>query len=233
MTDVAAEQGVETTDATGGDAAAGGGEGATGGGGDRLFEAFQSFQQDVTGRLDQFEQRFEEEPAGDEPAEDPYAGLNDAAAVFGDEDYDVDGQLTPEAQQRAFEQMVQQGVQAAMQPHLEAQEQQRRDAEADALEAKYPVLGDPAKAGEYIDKCVQQAQLLGRPELAREPAFLEMVYLADEATKKSAAEQSAAETQEVTLERGGGAAPAEGSQGGNDDAKRIAGLAARRFSVGG
>lgn len=230
MTDVAADQGVETTDA-GGDAAAGGGEQATGGGGDRLFEAFQSFQQDVTGRLDQFEQRFEEEPADDTPADDPYAGLDDAA-VFGDEDYDVDGQLTPAAQQRAFQQMVQQGVQAAMQPHLEAQAQQRRDAEADALEAKYPVLGDPAKAGEYIDKCVQQAQLLGRPELAREPAFLEMVYLADEATKKAAAEQSAPAGQEVTLERGGGAAPAEGSQGGNDDAKRIAGLAARRFSVG-
>lgn len=230
MTDVAAEQGVTeatTTDAAA-DGAAGGGEGATGGGGDRLFEAFQSFQQDVTGRLDQFEQRFEEEPAGDD---DPYAGLDDAA-VFGDEDYDVDGQLTPEAQQRAFEQMVQQGVQAAMQPHLEAQEQSRRDAEADALEAKYPVLGDPAKAGPYIDKAVQQAQLLGRPELAREPAFLEMVYLADEATRKSAAEQSAGGQQEVTLERGGGAAPADGSQGGNDDAKRIAGLAARRFSVG-
>jgi len=231
MTDVAADQGaVETTTDVAADAgAAGGGEGATGGGGgDRLFEAFQSFQQDVTGRLDQFEQRFEE-PADD--PEDPYAGLDDAA-VFGNEDYDVDGQLTPEAQQRAFEQMVQQGVQAAMQPHLEAQAQQRRDAEADALEAKYPVLGDPAKAGEYIDKCVQQAQLLGRPELAREPAFLEMVYLADEATKKAAAEQSAPAGQEVTLERGGGAAPAEGSEGGNDDAKRIAGLAARRFSVG-
>lgn len=232
MADVAAEQGVTeatTTDAAV-DGAAGGGEGATGGGGDRLFEAFQSFQQDVTGRLDQFEQRFEEEPADDD-VQDPYAGLDDAA-VFGDEDYDVDGQLTPQAQQRAFEQMVQQGVQAAMQPHLEAQEQSRRDAEADALEAKYPVLGDPAKAGEYIDKCVQQAQLLGRPELAREPAFLEMVYLADEATKKSAAEQSATGGQEVALERGGGAAPAEGSEGGNDDAKRIAGLAARRFSVG-
>lgn len=231
MTDVAADQGV--TDATATDAAAdgaaGGGGDATGGGGDRLFDAFQSFQQDVTGRLDQFEQRFEE-PADD--PEDPYAGLDDAA-VFGDEDYDVDGQLTPEAQQRAFEQMVQQGVQAAMQPHLEAQEQSRRDAEADALEAKYPVLGDPAKAGEYIDKAVQQAQLLGRPELAREPGFLEMVYLADEATKKSAAEQSAGGQQEVTLERGGGAAPADGSGGGNDDAKRIAGLAARRFSVGG
>ena len=231
MTDVAADQGVTeatATDAGAADGAAGGGEGATGGGGDRLFEAFQSFQQDVTGRLDQFEQRFEEEPADDD---DPYAGLDDAA-VFGDEDYDVDGQLTPEAQQRAFEQMVQQGVQAAMQPHLEAQEQSRRDAEADALEAKYPVLGDPAKAGEFIDKAVQQAQLLGRPELAREPAFLEMVYLADEATRKSAAEQSAGGQQEVTLERGGGAAPADGSQGGNDDAKRIAGLAARRFSVG-
>ncbi|HMS60682.1 MAG TPA: hypothetical protein PKD63_00260 [Solirubrobacteraceae bacterium] len=231
MTDVAADQGaVETTTDVAADAgAAGGGEQATGGGGDRLFEAFQSFQQDVTGRLDQFEQRFEE-PADD--SEDPYAGLDDAA-VFGDEDYDVDGQLTPEAQQRAFEQMVQQGVQAAMQPHLEAQEQSRRDAEADALETKYPVLGDPAKAGEYIDKAVQQAQLLGRPELAREPGFLEMVYLADEATKKSAAEQSAGGQQEVTLERGGGAAPADGSGGGNDDAKRIAGLAARRFSVGG
>lgn len=231
MTDVAADQGaVETTTDVAADAgAAGGGEGATGGGGDRLFEAFQSFQQDVTGRLDQFEQRFEE-PADD--SEDPYAGLDDAA-VFGDEDYDVDGQLTPEAQQRAFEQMVQQGVQAAMQPHLEQRAQDRRDAEADALETKYPVLGDPAKAGEYIDKAVQQAQLLGRPELAREPGFLEMVYLADEATKKSAAEQSAGGQQEVTLERGGGAAPADGSGGGNDDAKRIAGLAARRFSVGG
>lgn len=230
MTDVAADQGaVETTTDVAADAgAAGGGEQATGGGGDRLFEAFQSFQQDVTGRLDQFEQRFEE-PADDE---DPYAGLDDAA-VFGNEDYDVDGQLTPEAQQRAFEQMVQQGVQAAMQPHLEQRAQDRRDAEADALEAKYPVLGDPAKAGEYINKAVQQAQLLGRPELAREPGFLEMVYLADEATKKSAAEQSAGGQQEVTLERGGGAAPADGSGGGNDDAKRIAGLAARRFSVGG
>lgn len=228
MTDVAADQGVQEP-VTDGDAG-GGGEQATGGGGDRLFDAFQSFQQDVTGRLDQFEQRFEE-PADDE-RDDPYAGLDDAA-VFGNEDYDVDGQLTPEAQQRAFEQMVQQGVQAAMQPHLEAQEQQRRDAEADALEDKYPVLGDPAKAGEYIDKAVQQARLLGRPELAREPGFLEMVYLADEATKKSAAEQSAGGQQEVTLERGGGAAPADGSGGGNDDAKRIAGLAARRFSVGG
>ena len=226
MTDVAqgGAEGVEETGAAPAEAGVAEGAGASP---DRLLEAFQNFQTETTSRLDGLAARIPDQPAQEPEQEDPFAGYEPA---FSPEDYDVDGQLTVEAQRAALAEMVQQGVQAAMAPHLAQQAQERRDAEADALEAKYPVFADEAKAAQYIGQAQQQAAALGRPELAIEPKFLEMVYLADEARKKAADEQSGGD-QGVTLERAGGAAPADGSQGDDGTAKRIVGLAASRFSV--
>lgn len=227
MTDVAqgGAEGVEETTAA--PAEGGVAEGA-GSSPDRLLEAFQSFQQETGAQIRALGERIPEQPAVEPEPEDPFAGFEPA---FSPEDYDVDGQLTEQAQRAALDQMVQHAAQEAVKPFLAQQAQERRDREADALEQKYPVFADEAKAAQYIGQAQQQAAALGKPELAIEPGFLEMVYLADEARQKSKAEQSATD-QAVTLERAGGAAPADGSQGDDGTAGRIAGLAARRFSVG-
>ena len=226
MTDVA-QGGAEGVEETGAAPAEGGVAEGAGGAPDRLLEAFQSFQSETTSRLDGLAARIPEQPAQEPEQEDPFAGFEPA---FSPDDYDVDGQLTEQAQRAALDQMVNHAAQEAIKPFLAQQAQERRDAQADALEAKYPVFADEAKAAQYIGQAQQQAAALGKPELAIEPAFLEMVYLADEARKKASDEQSAG-GQGVTLERAGGAAPADGSQGDDGTAGRIAKLAAGRFSV--
>ena len=226
MTDVA-QGGAEGVEETGAAPAEGGVAEGAGGAPDRLLEAFQSFQRETGEQIAGLAARIPEQPAQEPEPEDPFAGFEPA---FSPEDYDVDGQLTEQAQRAALDQMVQHAAQEAVKPFLAQQAQERRDREADALEAKYPVFADEAKAAQYIGQAQQQAAALGKPELAIEPAFLEMVYLADEARKKASDEQSA-DGQGVTLERAGGAAPADGSQGDDGTAKRIAGLAASRFSI--
>lgn len=99
-------------------------------------------------------------------------------------------------------QQVQQGVQQHVTPYI----QQQR---ANELERQYPDLADPKKAGEVVQATAQYAQKLGRPELARDPQLVELVYLAQQARSNASQETPAGGEQGVHLESGGAAPQAE------------------------
>ena len=139
---------------------------------------------------------------------------------FSDDDFTDDGALSPEAQMRALADMQRAIVREELAPVLEAREQERRDREATALEQRYPELADEQTAVRYVQEGVQAAEALGNPALAREPAFLEMVYLAAKARERAGQEIPAGSAPGVTLETGPGGSPAP-AQGDEDAAKRI------------
>jgi len=225
MTDVSADTGAVSEGGADGavDAAGAGADGAGGGGdgGDRLFSAFQQFQEQMDGRLGALEQRLPEPEGEPEYEDEPF----DAAPYFddsrfSDDDFTDDGALSPEAQMRALADMQRAIVREELAPVLEAREQERRDREAVALEQKYPELADEQTAVRYVQEGVQAAEALGNPALAREPAFLEMVYLAAKARERAGQEIPAGSAPGVTLETGPGGSPAP-AQGDEDAAKRI------------
>lgn len=238
MTNVSADTGAVSEGGADGavDAAAGGAEGADGGdaGGDRLFSAFEQFQQQMDGRLGAIEQRIPEAPAEEpEYEDDPFdASQFFEDSRFTDEDFTEDGALSPDAQMRALAEMQRAIVREELQPVLEAREQERRDREATALEERYPELADEQTAVRYVQEGVQAAQALGNPALAREPAFLEMVYLAAKARERAGQEIPAGSTSGATLETGPGGSPAP-AQGDEDAAKRIVNAGRRSFRPGG
>ena len=239
MTDVSADTGAVSEGGADGaaDAGAGGADGADGsGGGDasRLFDAFQQFQQQATERFDSFERRLpaeqEDEPEYEDDPFDASQFFEDSR--FTDEDFTDDGALSPDAQMRALAEMQRAIVREELQPVLEAREQERRDREATALEERYPELADEQTAVRYVQEGVQAAQALGNPALAREPAFLEMVYLAAKARERAGQEIPAGSTSGATLETGPGGSPAP-AQGDEDAAKRIVNAGRRSFRPGG
>ena len=80
---------------------------------------------------------------------------------------------------------------------------------------------------------IQAAEALGNPALAREPAFLEMVYLAAKARERAGQEIPAGSAPGVTLETGPGGSPAS-SESGDDVADRIVAAGGRKpFRIGG
>jgi hypothetical protein len=191
-------------------------------GGDRLYDAFTAFQQDMTGRFEALEQRIPE-PQQPEPEPEPDAF---DASMFQPQDYGDDGQLSAEAQSRALQELVDRRVQAAVSPVLEQREDDRRAAEADALEEKYPELADEKVYQPVIQQALDFAGRLGNVELAREPALIEMLYLAGRAQASSAQEVPAGSQPGVPLERGGSAGPVDSSER-DDAADRIVALAGK------
>lgn len=239
MTDVSADTGaVSEGGADGAADAAAGAEGAGGeadaGGGDRLFSAFQQFQQQMDGRLGALEDRLPQQEAEADYEDDSFdAGQFFDDSHFTDDDFTDEGTLSPEAQMRALAEMQRAIVREELAPVMEAREQERRDREAVALEQKYPELADEQTAVRYVQEGVQAAEALGNPALAREPAFLEMVYLAAKARERAGQEIPAGSTSGVSLETGPGGSPAP-AEGNEDAAKRIV-AAGRRggFRTGG
>jgi hypothetical protein len=188
---------------------------------ERLASSFETFQNDVTNRFETITSRLPEQQAEEEVEDDDLAGYE---FEFGEEDYDDDGALTPEASMRAMQDMMRQVAAEQMRPHLEAQAQERRIAEADALEERYSKLQDETFQTEMIDETIRFCQEIGRPELAREPRMLEIVYLAHEAQQHAENEVPAGSEREVVLSRSGAAGAGQGEDQG-DDGDRIVKLA--------
>lgn len=209
-----------------------GGEGAAPDPMARLTQAFEQFQTDALSRLDRIEQA---RAAGDEEYEEDEEGdgLEGLEFEFADEDFDEDGQLSQAAQMREFERMMRTVAREEMAPDREQRETERRSQEADAIEDRYPALRDEAAQDRYIEMAVQEARALGRPELAREPRFLEMVYLQDVGRQGAGEEIPAGSTRGATLERGGGAPPAEGQSSTDEEGDRIVNVSrTQRFRLG-
>lgn len=187
---------------------------------ERLASSFEAFQSDVTNRFETITSRLPEQAAEEEIPDDDLG----YEFEFGEEDYDDEGALTPEASMRAMQDMMRQVAAEQMRPHLEAQAQERRISEADALEERYSKLQDETFQTEMIDETIRFCQEIGRPELAREPRMLEIVYLAHEAQQHAENEVPAGSEREVVLSRSGAAGAGQGEDQG-DDGDRIVKLA--------
>lgn len=103
---------------------------------------------------------------------------------------------------------VAQGVQNAVTPWMHRQK-------AEALEQRYPDLQNPDNAARVVQATQQMAQRMGRPELARDPELVELVYLAERARSNAAQETPADGGQGVALEAAGAAHQAEEEDAGD------------------
>jgi hypothetical protein len=153
-----------------------GGAGEEGGGGDfDMASAFNSFRDDVTRRFDGLESRI---PADDEPEdeddeeedEEPPPAAAPRTGIFNprnfsDEDFDADGNLSLEAQERALGDLVKQQVAEALAPQRAREAAERRTREADALEEKYPIsCHRPAVHGQHRAAAAQDRHGAGDPD---------------------------------------------------------------------
>jgi hypothetical protein len=197
-----------------------------------LMDAFSGFREDVTSRFDGLEARV---PAPAAAAQDDGDAETDyfAAQRFTLDDFDDEGNLKPEAQQRAVRDLVKAEISRELQPERESRQREAHTARANELEEKYPDFKDPAKRGPILQaakaRAARMSQMQGRPELAelwREPAFLELSMLADVGGRAAASQTPAGQQGGVALEHGGSAGPAgDGGNQQDEDAGRIVNLA--------
>lgn len=101
---------------------------------------------------------------------------------------------------------VEQRVQTAMQPIQQQMNEERWNREANALVQEFPDFGDPQKAQEIVGYARQIAEAYGQTELANEPWFWRMTYMAGRAAE-SASEEGQDAPEAAHLEGGGGARP--------------------------
>lgn len=187
-------------------------------------------------RFDAFEQRLTalepEEQIEEQGAAAAGAAGDEVFPEFSEEDFDERGDVTLEAQTREMNRLIQQGIETALAPIAQERQQEKWDAYTDALEERYPDLADPDKAQGYIDRAVQRASDLGHPELARNPHFLEDVYLRTRAEEQSDREIPAGSQREVTIERGSGAGPAASSDDRSEQKSIVKAVNSQQFRLG-
>lgn len=179
----------------------------------QLSEKFDQFLGDFQSRLEQMESRLT--PAQEEQQEEE-------APFTPDEFFQEDGSITPEDLQQwidqAAEKKAQQFTQPIQQQWAESQakaEEQRLERAADALEEKYPILGDEEYLERFVETAQQQAmalaQSMGDPELAeilwKQPEFMENIHLAIQARERAENEVPAGSESGFQLERGGSIGP--------------------------
>lgn len=173
-----------------------------------LGEQFGSRFDDLGARLDRIEN-----PAGDDDGDD--GDGEPLLPVFNEEDFNERGEPTLEAQAREIQRIADERVQAALEPmqaeraqERQAAQQERWDADLDALEERFPKLQDEKVQEEVVNRAVEAARALGNPALAGNPRLVKAAYFEWAAEQAAAGEIPAGSQREVTLERGGGAGPA-------------------------
>jgi hypothetical protein len=131
-------------------------------------------------------------------------------------------QLWDQEAQRRSDALVQQHVQ----PLYEQQRETVRGLEANELAAEFPQLADPATAESVVDYSRQVANAMGNPELAMEPKFWRLIFMAARGAEAANAEQDEVAPQVATLEGSAGASPGGVPQG--VSAEQLLGIGQRR-----
>lgn len=85
----------------------------------------------------------------------------------------------------------------------------RREREAERLVSEFPALGEPEVAQEVVNVAKQLAEANNRPDLANEPWFWRLTYMAGTAAE-NANEEGSESPRAAHLEGGGGGVPAGG-----------------------
>jgi hypothetical protein len=124
-----------------------------------------------------------------------------------DEHFDENGMvLDPDGLQSYIQQQIQQGVQSQMEQTTQGLQQVQQflqDQELDGLADDYPELQQPEVATKLAQEANAWAQSRNMPQLATDPEFVEMVYLAGKAMEQ-AQQGVPAGDQGVHLEGGSG-----------------------------
>jgi hypothetical protein len=146
-----------------------------------------------------------------EPAQQEEQGLD---LSFLDE---TDPAVVADQLQKVIQQGIQDGIQKQVNPQLEKLQgdfaEDRRVREMEVLVGEFPELSQDDVAKDVVGLARQMADALGQPGLADEPKFWRYAYMVGRAAE-AANKEGAESPQAVTLEGGGGAAPA-GSSGGS------------------
>lgn len=146
--------------------------------------------------------------------QDPYQGQEFDPYQQQYQDPYAQQQMNPAQAAQQLQQYIQQAVQQATLPITQG-------IKADQLEQKYPAIKeDPQK---WLGVASDQARRIGRPDLAQEPEFIELVYLAELARNSAAQETPADGGNGVHLE-GGGAAPQQPEEDAGDRMLKAWGL---------
>lgn len=163
---------------------------------EQMRETLQGMQQYMT-------QQQQAEPQGEEPqAQDlDLSFLDDPAMTPEQIAQSLTGLIDSSADQRA---------QALLQQHITPLTQQvsemRLESQAERLVQEFPEMAEPETAEKVVGTARQYAEMMGRPDLANDPAFWRLTYLAGRAADQANAEQGD-EPQAAHLEGAGGAGP--------------------------
>lgn len=114
--------------------------------------------------------------------------------------------IDPNGLEQSIQQRIQQGIEQAQGPLAQQMQQMQQflqDQELDGLMEDYPELQDQGKAQALAQRANEYAASRGIPQLATDPEFVEMVYLAGKAMEQ-AQQGVPAGDQGVHLEGGSG-----------------------------
>lgn len=175
-----------------------------------MLAAQQSSQQEMFSYL-QSEPWRQQEAAQEEPEQSPELDLS--FLDMDDPSYDPNtiAQRLGGLIDQTVEQRVQQGIQQSVAPLQRQQEEMRRQSEVQALVGEFPEFGDPETGKAVLQMAGQLAEAHGQPDLAQEPWFWRLTYMAGRAAD-AAQDESGEIPAAAHLEGGAGAAPAGGGQ---------------------
>lgn len=146
-----------------------------------------------------------------EPAEQSDDGLGELD--LGYLDPETAAMMEPaELQQRLTQTITQAAEKIADQrvaPLQEGLDEIRRENAVNALVGEFPEFGEPETAQQVVEAAGQLAQSMNRPDLANEPDFWRLVYMAGRAADAAQEEQGEVPAP-ASLESGAGATPGGG-----------------------
>jgi hypothetical protein len=183
----------------------------------------------VEGRLDEVSRTvasLAERLPQPEPGPDPVdeATRSQIEAIFGPTPPAQNGEQGQQGQQQGEDDLTflreligeeaDKRTRAAVEPLIRQQEAERQQRQAEQRRIKaaelveeYPDLADREKAAETVSEAREWANEIGRPDLAGEPGFIELVHLAAHGAERAAGETQPGSQPGVTLEGGSGANP--------------------------
>jgi hypothetical protein len=179
------------------------------------------------GQPDPYQQQFAGQPYQQQPfagqPQQPYAGQPEYGQQPGMQPGQVPGQpqvlydewgnpvqLPPQQQMPQQQEQLPPWAQQLMEQTQGIQSQIERQqvlGKVAEFEARYPELKNPEVFTPAAEAAQQKALQMGRPDLAGDPEFVVMSWLADRAANSAGSETPAGSAQEMQLETPGGVAP--------------------------
>ncbi len=177
------------------------------------FASLQEGQEELRQFIQQ-QQAPETDPLAEPDPEFDFSFLEQFAGPDG-----LDGEQQQEQQAPGFDpaqfaqqfgEQVQRAVDARVAPIEQQQQQMEYQRGVEALAAEFPDLGQPEVLQDVAQATSQYAEIIGQPELATQPAFMRLIYMAGRAA--DLANDEAGDAPGVAHIEGGGGAGAGGGQ---------------------